>query len=193
MNESTPQRYTAFNGQQLLATGLLEEVALSVKDRLKVSKLESIQIFSDLTGKEMDLDLRGSEAEILQRLHVFISPAETGLVSGGPGRPRLGVVAPGSLSIAATLGVALHPVWRCLSGIAPLADEAKKNSSGIDRVRRSQGRTHAFMTAIAGNLPQYEEALRALYADDGASFEKQIANWPKDIKRKTQDMAADTF
>ena len=93
MNESTPQRYTAFNGQQLLATGLLEEVALSVKDRLKVSKLEPIRIFGDLTGKEMDLDLRGSEAEILQRLHVFISPAESAQVSAGPGRPRLGVVA----------------------------------------------------------------------------------------------------
>ena len=38
------------------------------------------------------------------------------------------------------------------------------------------------MQAIAGDLPGYEEATRALFADDRLMLEKQIASWPNDIR-----------
>jgi hypothetical protein len=34
---------------------------------------------------------------------------------------------------------------------------------------------YRFMTALAGNLPRYEDATRALYADDPALFEETVA------------------
>jgi hypothetical protein len=38
------------------------------------------------------------------------------------------------------------------------------------------------MSALAGDLPGYEEALRALFADDRALFEAGIAHWPPDLR-----------
>jgi hypothetical protein len=40
---------------------------------------------------------------------------------------------------------------------------------------------HAFMTAIAGDLAGYEDALRALFRDDQAGFQEAIAGWPEDV------------
>ena len=38
------------------------------------------------------------------------------------------------------------------------------------------------MTIMAGNFINYEEALRALYANDLEKLEALIANWPKDMQ-----------
>ena len=46
----------------------------------------------------------------------------------------------------------------------------------------AQNATYKFMNVMAGNLPLYEEALRALYSRDRQKFEKLVSTWPKDIK-----------
>jgi hypothetical protein len=38
------------------------------------------------------------------------------------------------------------------------------------------------MSAMAGNLAQFEEAARALFADDRRAFVNLIAAWPGDIR-----------
>jgi hypothetical protein len=38
------------------------------------------------------------------------------------------------------------------------------------------------MLAIAGDLPGYEEATRALFAGDHARLAQQIAGWPDDVR-----------
>ena len=83
--------YTAFEGHRVLAAGGLEEVALKVRRRLKADASASILVFSDSTGKQMDLDLRGSEADLIDRLKIFVAAESPS--SSGPGRPKLGVVA----------------------------------------------------------------------------------------------------
>ena len=45
-----------------------------------------------------------------------------------------------------------------------------------------------YVTAMAGDRPGYEEALRALYRDDAARFCELIAAWPKDVCRYTADL-----
>ena len=45
-----------------------------------------------------------------------------------------------------------------------------------------QAAAYQFMTAIAGDLPGYEEGIRALFAGDGPRLEQCIAAWPADIK-----------
>ena len=52
------------------------------------------------------------------------------------------------------------------------------------RTARAQARDAAyhFMSTMAGNLPQFEEASRALFADDRRRFVGLIADWPADIR-----------
>jgi hypothetical protein len=38
------------------------------------------------------------------------------------------------------------------------------------------------MSTMAGNLPQFEEASRALFADDRRRFTGLISDWPTDIR-----------
>jgi hypothetical protein len=39
---------------------------------------------------------------------------------------------------------------------------------------------------MAGNLPNFEEASRALYAKDWPRFEELIGGWPEDIRGHVQ-------
>jgi uncharacterized protein len=39
------------------------------------------------------------------------------------------------------------------------------------------------MTAIAGDLPGYEEATRALFAGDEPRFSRMVRGWPADIRK----------
>jgi hypothetical protein len=49
------------------------------------------------------------------------------------------------------------------------------------------------MTALAGNLPDYEDATRALYAGDRPRFEEKIAQWPDDVRTYTLRLAENAF
>lgn len=182
--------YSAFENHRLLATGPLEPVALKIQRRLKTNPSAAVLLFSDSTGKQMDLDLRGSESELMDRLKIFISAENTESAPSGPGRPKLGVVA---------REVSLLPRhWEWLatqSGgasatIRRLIEEARKNPSEKEQIRIAQERTHKFMTAIAGDLAHYEEALRALYANDKKGFQTQTREWPEDVRDHAKKLAA---
>jgi hypothetical protein len=185
-----PLSYTAFEGQRLLATGELEAVATRVMRRLRTNPAATILVFSDSTGKVMDLDLRGSEADLSERLKVFVPGKEEGPGAGGPGRPKLGVVA---------REVSLLPRhWEWLAtqsggasaALRRLVEEAKKGSAGKELVKNAQDRAYKFMSALAGNLPQYEEALRALYAKDKKKFQALLRDWPADVRDHAKKLAA---
>lgn len=194
MAQPNHQIYSAFEGHKKLAQGSLEDVVLKTKRRLKTDATASILIFSDLTGKEMDFDLRGTEKEILQRLQAFIVVDDSAPPKHvGPGRPKLGVVA---------REVSLLPRhWEWLatqSGGASatlrrLVEGEMKNTSGREQTRAAQDRTYKFMSTLAGNLPRYEEALRALYAKDKKKFREQIADWPSDIKSHSLELSEGAF
>ena len=59
--------FTAFEGARRLASGPLAEVALAIK-AITRPVASPIQVFSDATGRPIDLDLRGSTAEIAKWL-----------------------------------------------------------------------------------------------------------------------------
>ena len=45
------------------------------------------------------------------------------------------------------------------------------------------------MSALAGNLPGFEEAIRALFADDRNRFEERVAGWPQDVRDYARRLA----
>ena len=100
----------------------------------------------------------------------------------GRGRPRLGVVA---------REVTLLPRHWDWLGLQPggasvalrrLVEEARRASGDRDRVRAAQDAAYCFISAIAGNLPGFEEAARALFAYDRRRFADLIAGWPEDVR-----------
>ena len=176
--------FTAFEGSRRLASGPLAEVALAIK-RAEQSASEPIAIFSDATGRAIDLDLRGTDDEIVARLpqdpvvpEDIPAPDEP----RGRGRPKLGVVA---------REVTLLPRhWEWLSAqpggasvaLRKLVEGARRASGDKDRARAARDATYHFMSAMAGNLPDFEEASRALFAGDRRRFAGLIAPWPDDIR-----------
>ncbi len=178
------ENFTAFEGQRRLASGPIAEVALAIKGATRPAAA-SIAIFSDTSGRPIDLDLRGSNAEVLARLSA-ISPVvadETALSEPrGRGRPKLGVVA---------REVTLLPRhWEWLAAqpggasvaLRKLVEEARKANGDRDRHRAARDAAYHFMSAMAGNLENFEEASRALFADDRRRFTSLIAPWPADIR-----------
>ena len=49
------------------------------------------------------------------------------------------------------------------------------------------------MSAMGGNKPHYEDAIRALYANDPSRFEKLIAEWPADVRDHALMLAGRAF
>jgi len=178
--------YTAFVGTTLVASGLLDEVLTAAKSRFDQDQGALILIFEDQTGRQVDFDLRGTLAKLLARA----LPAR---VRAGPGRPKLGVVA---------REVSLLPRhWEWLeeqpsgasAAIRRLVEEARKREPGEQRTRLAIEAASRFLSAMAGNLPGYEEATRALFGRDGERFDELIRDWPQDIRQQVQRLVRDRF
>jgi uncharacterized protein len=186
MPPTASQQFTAFVGHLRLASGSLADVALAIRKTTKPIAAGPVLIFSDLSGRSVDIDLRGTDREIVARL----APAtETTPVAEQPaseprgrGRPKLGVVA---------REVTLLPRhWDWLAGqpggasvaLRKLVEEARRTGGDRDRHRVARDAAYHFMSAIAGNFQGFEEASRALFADDRRRFGELIAAWPGDIR-----------
>lgn len=178
--------YAAFVGPRLLAWGELGLVLRAAKEQFDRDNGAALFLFDDRTGKPRDYDLRGETEDVLARAVPAPPPP-------GRGRPKLGVV-----SREVTL---LPRHWEWLeeqpNGISAalrrLVDEARKREPGEARARLARDAAHAFMTAMAGDRPGYEEALRALYAKDRGRFEQKIGRWPGDIRRHASRLAEASF
>jgi len=193
------ETFTAFEGVRRLAAGPLAEIA-PVIQRAERRASEPIAIFSDATGRAIDLDLRGSVDEMLAWLAASAKKneekteqkTEEQAAAGEPrgrGRPRLGVIA---------REVTLLPRhWEWLNArpggasvaLRKLVDHARRANGDADRARAARDAAYHFMSAMAGNLKNFEEASRALFADDRRKFTGLIAAWPADIRDHIVELA----
>jgi hypothetical protein len=181
---------SAFAGHKKIAQGALADVALKVKDYLERHKDSSVLIFDDANAKPIDLDLRGNARTITQRYQAISDVESQPEKKSGPGRPKLGVTA---------REVTLLPRhWDWLASqpggasvtLRKLVEEAKTKNQKKDQIRLAQEAAHRFMSAMAGDLPGYEEALRAFYAKKFETFSKLIDSWPRDVREYVQQLAA---
>jgi len=77
--------------------------------------------------------------------------------------------------------------------IRKLVEEARRNSEDRDRIRLAQEAAYRFMSAMAGNRPHYEEAIRTLFGNDPGRFGKLIAEWPADVRDHVLGLAERAF
>ncbi len=161
--------YAAFSGFVRLASGSLPEVYAACRER------PDALIFDSQTGRVVDIDPRFPPRDDAPK----------------PGRPRLGVTArevtllprhwdwlatqPGGASVA----------------LRKLVEEASRNPKA--RQRQLRDAAYRFATAIVGDAPGYEEAMRALYAGHGEDFAAHIEAWPPDVRAQLEKMTAEAF
>jgi hypothetical protein len=49
---------------------------------------------------------------------------------------------------------------------------------------------YRFLSALAGDLPAFEEAIRALFAGEAESFANRMTGWPPDVRDHALKLAA---
>jgi uncharacterized protein len=169
------KKYTAFTGQRLLGSGVLEDLLPKIKAKIDRDRGTMFLIFDDETGKQVDFDLRGTLDQVLAR-------ALPPVPQSGPGRPRLGVIA---------REITLLPrQWEWLelqpngasATIRRLIDEARKSEPAKARKEQAIHASGRFLSAMAGNYYGYEEVSRALYGHDSKRFSELVSEWPKDVR-----------
>lgn len=189
MTHPIADSYTVFEENRKLASGPLEVVALAAKHAFE--RGSRVLIFDDRTGRSRDIDMLGTDAEVIARLGPATAPRND--EPRPRGRPKLGVVA---------REVTLLPRhWEWLAtqpggasvALRKLVEDARRNSSGKDARRQAHERAYHFMSAMAGDLPGFEEATRALFAQDAGRFAEQIISWPPDVREHARELAFGTL
>lgn len=168
---------TAFAGVTVLASGALEAVARAVH-AAAARGVAPILVFDDATGRVIDLDLRGSADEAAAR----IAPPR------GRGRPKLGVTAREVTLLPRHWDWLASQPGGASATLRRLIEAARREETG--RRRQAQEAAYRVMQALGGDLPGYEEALRALFAGDIDGLAERLIGWPGDLRSYVLRLAA---
>ena len=179
MSDAAPH-LSAFAAGRLIASGPPAATVAAARAHRAASG-ETIVFFDDVAGRVVDIDERTS-------LEPGRPEASDGEAPRGRGRPKLGVVArevtllprhwdwlaaqPGGASVA----------------LRKLVEAARRDGAEADRIRRAREAAYRFMTALAGDRPGYEAAIRALFAGDAPGLEAATCGWPGDLTRHIRSL-----
>lgn len=159
--------FVAYDGVMRIAQGSLAEVSAGARRAL--AKGGSVLVFDLNTGRVVDMDPRDPP------------PVEPAAEPARRGRPKLGVTArevtllprhwdwlatqPGGASVA----------------LRKLVEAARKADPEGDLALARRDAAYRFMSALAGDLPGFEEASRALFSGDIKRLKACLADWPGDV------------
>jgi hypothetical protein len=153
---------TVFLKDEIIARGTADGVAGKIAALEPLSRSSDLLAFDDESGKQIDLDLSRREMPGRSR-----------------GRPSLGVQA---------REVTLLPRhWEWLStqpggastALRKLVEEARRRGRSE---RECRDAAYRFLTVMAGDRCNYEEAMRALYAGDRRRFDELSVDWPEAVR-----------
>jgi uncharacterized protein len=154
--------YLAFRGSELLSRGDLATVAQAIRS---ATSAEPILVLDAQTSHQVEIDFRSDPVAPTARL-CTLRPVSTAppppRPPNRPGRPR---------------------------ALRKLIDEARRTHAAADARRAAQDSAYRFLTTLAGNLPGYEEALRALFAQDAAAFTHHTEPWPLALRDHARHLA----
>ena len=182
MSDAAP-RLSAFAAGRLIASGP-PAPTIAAASAHRAASGETIVFFDDVAGQVVDIDERArSEAGRPEA-----APPDSGDAPRGRGRPRLGV-----LAREVTL-LPRHWDWLAAQpggasvALRKLVEAARRDGAEADRIRRAREAAYRFMTALAGDRPGYEAAIRALFAGDAAGLEAATRGWPADLTRHIRSL-----
>lgn len=182
-SDTPPGKLIVFAAFKCIAQGNTADVLAQLRERKDDTPY---LVFNEQTGELLDFDVHNRAGVV-----AHAASAETSEETPrGVGRPKLGVVAreitllprhwdwlgrqPGGASVA----------------LRKLVEDARRVNAERDAVRAAQEAAYRFMTAIAGNLPGFEEATRALFAGEEQRFANLVEPWPVDVRAHLQKLAA---
>ena len=151
---------TVFLKGERVAHGTLEEVLPTVRALQPLERASDLLAFDDETGRQVDLDLRPEPPR-------------------PRGRPSLGVKA---------REVTLLPRhWDWLNAqrggasgaLRKLVEEASRRERSVEQCRDA---AYRFLSAIAGDMPKFEDAVREIYAGNKVGYDHFTYGWPRDIR-----------
>jgi len=169
-------RFVAFAGASRVAAGPLPHVAVAARRAQDRDPAAAVLIFDRRTAEVVDLDLRGTEAEITARLTP--PPADP----ARRGRPKLGVVAREVTLLPRHWDWLARQPGGASTTLRRLVETARRADADASGDRARTAVAYRFMAAMAGDLPDFEEAARDLFAGDRAALESRMARWPPDIR-----------
>ncbi|KAF1015502.1 MAG: hypothetical protein GAK31_00976 [Stenotrophomonas maltophilia] len=197
MSSSSLPAFSCFDGYALVASGTPAEAALALKQRRDAGAAGPLLVFDNASGQTRDFNTRGSVEQLLASVSkafpaaaatpaapddATVEVAADSAAPRGRGRPKLGVVAR-----EVTL-LPRHWAWLAEQPggasvvLRRLVEQASRAGADQDRQRRHAERAYHFLQALAGDLPGYEEALRALFANDRERLATLLGDWPPDVR-----------
>jgi len=153
---------------ELIARGPAERMGAKLGELEPLNRSSDLLAFDDETGRQVDLDLRDG------------SPARS------RGRPSLGVV-PKEVTL-------LPRHWDWLAGQRGGASATLRKLVELEmRKGRSDKECHdaafRFLNVMAGDLPGFEEAIRAIYAGNLADYDRHAVDWPYAVRDHGRSLA----
>lgn len=183
---SIPERtFVAFAGTTRIAAGALADVAAAARRVLELDGATRLCVFDQFSGAVVDLDLRGDEATVRARYASQPRPVDDLRVEASPevrrGRPKLGVVAREVTLLPRHWDWLAQQPGGASVALRKLVEGARKRDQEAGQARARGEAAYRFMAALAGDLPGFEDAARALFAQDEAGLQQQVRDWPADV------------
>lgn len=152
---------TVFLKGEPIARGRASEMAERLKGLAPLDRASDLLAFDDETGRQIDLDLR----------------------LAGPARPR----GRPSLGVKAREVTLLPRHWDWLNAqrggasaaLRRLVDEARARGKTPQQCRDA---AYHFLSAMAGDLPKFEDAVRELYVGNRVGYDHFTHEWPAGIR-----------
>lgn len=164
------QTFAAFRDFRLIAQGTVEAIVERLHPLPSAAQADLL-LLDQATGRRVDFDWRGDPGQVVAR-------AKAQLAGTGKGRPRLGVE-----SREITL-LPRHWTWLDAQGRSASATLRTLVDQAMGRATQGRADIDAIywqMSALAGDLPGFEEATRRLYASDWEEAERIVRDWPEDL------------
>lgn len=163
--------FLVFEGTRLVMRGDRASATGAAWRRVDAGGPERVLMFDGATGRVADLPPRAEAPSAAEAA----APAKRG-------RPKLGVI-PREVTL-------LPRHWDWLSAqpggasvaLRRLVEAARREGADEDRARTARDAAYRFMATMAGDLPGFEEASRALFAGDAAGLAGQMKAWPQDVR-----------
>lgn len=178
--------WIAFEHHRRLARGEPAGVIAAVQQRL-AAQPEALPLVLDAVSSErIELDWRTPAAQLLAQLPPAPATDEPDEAPGGeaprgPGRPKLGVTAREVTLLPRHWDWLARQPGGASVALRKLVQSAMRDGGSAEAQRRATEAAYRFMSIVCGDLPQYEEVSRALFAGDLARVEALAADWPTDV------------
>jgi hypothetical protein len=153
---------TVFLKDEAVARGTAEEVMPKMRELLPLERSSDLLVFEDDTGRQIDLDLRPASQPVPRR-----------------GRPSLGVEAK-----EVTL-LPRHWEWLASQRGGASATLRKLVEEALLKGRTAKDNhdtAFRFLNVMAGNLSDFDEAVREMYAGNKVGYDHFSYDWPRDIR-----------